>query len=412
MNTEEELRSAAGLSPDLRQLWGVLADAGGSASPAVLAALTDTSTAAARRSLWALERAGAVTESGGIFACAQVAWEGELCRSALAATSWRRVTRWYLATAYAAAGILRSRALPGGEVIEPDPGRPPLGFDGVAGVLDWYRGSRGELVAAIERARTLRDETQCWRLALLDAQIAVVAGPHPDWEHPLDLGTQAAVDAAEPRAYLSEYRGKLALHFGRYDQARTAHEEALALREQAGDLTGQMRSHNALALLYLRSDTAAAGEHFTVALDLAHRLGDEYFSALIRANLASALCEQGHHAPARDLLQKAITYLREHGPDYYLANALYTMARTLRCEGAVPLAAGWARRALEVATAAGLPLFIAGALAEHAEVSLADGDRAAALDALHEAVAIHAAYGDTVRAGHLGERIEQITGSS
>jgi hypothetical protein len=66
VNTEQGLmNSAAGLSTDLRELWGVLADAGETAPAPVLASLTDTSTAAARRSLWALERAGAVTESGG-----------------------------------------------------------------------------------------------------------------------------------------------------------------------------------------------------------------------------------------------------------------------------------------------------------------------------------------------------------
>lgn len=412
MSTDERaFQSTDVVNTDLRELWALVADAGGFASAPVTAALCDEPTVAARRGLWALARAGALTERYGVFSCTPVAWEGEVQRGEVGAAAWERVTRWHLATAFAAAGVLRCQALPGGEVIEPDPARPVPKFDGAPGVLDWYRYAHDELLETIERACTLGDDGQGWRLALLDAQIAIVAGPHPDWEHPLDLATRAASRTGEPGAVamIAEYRGKHALHFGRYAQALAAHEESLALREQAGDLPGQMRSCNALALVHLRTDAAAADVHFNRALALADQLDDAYFRALIRANLASALCAQGHYVPARDLLVKAIAYLRDAGPDYYLAGALQTMARTFRREGAVEPALGWAKQAVELAMKASLPLFLAGPLVEYAEAVLAYGDPRSALDAFDEARAIHAVYGDTVRAGLLAERITQIS---
>jgi tetratricopeptide (TPR) repeat protein len=396
------------LGAEAERLCATLIDAGGEASLPVLAALADVSVAVARRHVRALVSSGLVVEPtapGGLYAAAPWPWRGE--RGELGWQAWARVTSWYLSCAFAAARALRCDALPGAERIEPAPGRPTPAWRDSGEVIDWYQNTHPQTVEALERAVADGDDRQAWRLAVLLSNIAIVVGPAAEWERVLELGRIAAERSPEPGAIamVGEYFGKLALHHGRLDDAAAAHAAALALRRDAGDPVGVKRAGNGLALVLLRTDAAAAEAQFADALALAEQDGDRFFAALIRLNLASSMRQQGRWRQARPLLEQGVAYLREHGPGYYLANALQTLAATYRAEGDLPRALALAQEAVDEAVTSELPLYLPGPLVELGEIHLALGDPQEAITAFGEARAIHLAYRDTARAASVAARI-------
>src|SRR5258708_1757925 len=102
---------------------------GAAVEATVIAALADMPTAAAVRHLRQLERLRLVTRPApGRYSCdPQTARAQGITPSTSDEAASTRVTAWYLATVFAAARVLGAAALPGAEVIDPDPDRPTIG---------------------------------------------------------------------------------------------------------------------------------------------------------------------------------------------------------------------------------------------------------------------------------------------
>ena len=403
-------RTEVPLCEEARVLLRLLAGAGRTLPVAVSAALVDQPTAVARRHLDQLVRTGAVLRTGQGYAAVDGA---DVTRPLVPELrAWARVTGWYLACAYRAADVLGAAALPDDEAVAEDGERPAVVLRDAVEATAWYQATHPELYAVLDRAVAAEDHPRVWRLALLMANIAIVAGPLGAWEQALDLGLAAARRDGHlgGQAMLLEYTGKLLLHDGRFDAARTAHEAALTLRETTGDRIGLARSTNALGLVAMREGNAnlAAGL-FTRSLDLAEEVGSELFTAFARLNLGCALVAQKLPLEGREQLEQAAAYLRETGRGNYLANTLYQIAATHRMCGEHARALIVATEAVHEATDAGLPMYLAGPLCELAENHLALGDEQAALEALAEARAIRAELGDVTRAMLIEAQIEQIT---
>jgi tetratricopeptide (TPR) repeat protein len=397
------------LADEARVLQRLMVGAGTSLPTAVLAALADLPTTTARRHLEHLVRTGSALRTGDEYAPVPGRQIPNPITPDLAA--WARVADWYLASAYRAADILGSAALPADETIPESFGRPPLALRDAAEAVAWYQTTHTRLHAILDRAAAAGDHGRGWRLALLTLNIAAVAGPVGDWETLTDLGLNAArTDQADrATAMIMEYQGKLLVHVGRFEDAEAVHRAGLALREEAGDRVGTARSTNALGLIALREGNAeAAAGYFTQALALAAQAGSAEFAAYARLNLGSALTEQGRAAEARDHLDQASTYLRDAGRRNYLADSLHRLAATYRAEGDYAQALELATAAVHQATCAGLPMYLAGPLSELAEIHLALGDGTQALAALAEARAIYAELGDVVRAVRMEARIDVV----
>lgn len=403
-------RPAVPLCEEARVLLRLLAGAGRVLPVAVAAALVDQPTVVARRHLDQLVRTGAVLRTDRGYAAVDEAGVTRPLVPELRA--WARVTGWYLACAYRAAEVLGAAALPDDEAVAEDGERPTVALRDAAEATAWYQATHPELYAVLDRAVAAEDHPRVWRLALLMSNIAIVAGPLGAWEQALDLGLAAARRDGHLRgqAMLLEYTGKLLLHDGRFDAARTAHEAALTLRETTGDRLGLARSTTALGLVAMREGNAdLAAQLFTRSLALAEEVGSDLFTAFARLNLGCALVAQNLPLEGRAQLEQAAAYLRETGRGNYLANARYQIAATHRMCGEHARALIVATEAVHEATYAGLPMYLAGPLRELAENHLALGDGQAALEALAEARAIHAEVGDVTRAMCIEAQIGRIT---
>lgn len=402
----------AGLGQEARSVYGYLAAVGGSAPVEVVAALAYLSVPDARRHLRHLVRVGAATVAEGRYTAA--ADDDAMPEDVVDAQAWSRAAGWYASVAFNAASVLDAVALPGGEQV-PESGWQVTRIGYPDDALAWYAVSHGELVWAVEKAVAAGDHVLGWRLALLVANVASVAGPIGSWERMLELGLAAAEwdDDADARGYLLEYRGKLMLAAGRTDEAAAVHAEALAARSHAGRGTGLLRSTNALGLVALRrGDLPEARALFADALGKAAALGDEEFAAFARMNLGAVLARQGETGEAKALLEAAAAYQREHELRYYLANTLQDLAACHRIEGDKRRALDLAVQAVSLATRAQLPLYLAGPLCELARAHLALGEPGPARAAFAEARAIYTELGDTVRADALAREIAEHLGET
>jgi tetratricopeptide (TPR) repeat protein len=396
------------LSPEARSVYGCLAAVGGSAPVEVVAALAYLPVPDARRHLRQLVRVGAAMAAEGWYAAAANDTVSEVVVDVQA---WSRAVGWYASCAFNAASVLDAVALPVGEQV-PESGWQLTRIVYPHDALAWYAACHGELVWAVEKAVAVGEHGLGWRLALLVANIASVAGPLGAWERMLDLGLIAAErdGRADARGFLLEYKGKLLLAAGRFDDAGRALAEAVGVRS-TDDRAALNRSNNALGLLMLRrgarGDYPVARILFAGTLDLARKAGDEEFTAFARMNLGAVLARLGETGEAKQLLEAAAAYQRERELRYYLANTLQNLAACHRIEGDHRRALDLATQAVSLATRAQLPLFLAGPLCELARAHLALGEPELARAAFAEARAIYAELGDEVRADALAREIAE-----
>jgi tetratricopeptide (TPR) repeat protein len=401
-----------GLSQQAQEVYRCLAAAGGSVPCEVVAALAYLPVPLTYRHLRHLVRVGLATGAGGRYMTAPDAPPPP--RADVDEQAWGRAVGWYAACAFNAARVLGSAALPGGEVIAGAGTWPVPHFEGAARAAGWYAVSHGELAWAVDRAVAVGDDGHGWRLALLVGNIAAATGPVGAWERVLEAGLAAAEREghADAAGLILEHSGKLLLATGRLEAAVAAQAEAVGVRSGAGDKAGMIRSTNALGLIALRKqDYPVASTYFAGALEMALKAGDREFTAFARMNLGAVLSRDGDTAGAKPLLEAAAAYQREQELGYYLANTLQDLAACHRIEGDHQQAHVTAVKAVDEATRAQLPMYLAGPLCELARAQLALGDQDAALAGFAEARAIHAELGDPVRAGAITREIAQIHAS-
>jgi tetratricopeptide (TPR) repeat protein len=211
-------------------------------------------------------------------------------------------------------------------------------------------------------------------------------------------------------AALHEAIGDLHTLAGRYNAARTAFEQAAAVRPAPAEPAGARlaRIEHKLALVHHRQgDWELAESHFQAAQDawpandpagLAHLLADRSLNAHRqgRQHQATALAEEALHLA--ELAQDAASLARAH-------NALGLLARS---QGDLANAARHLSQGLTQAEALGDPAGRAAALNNLALVCQAQGDSTQAIQLTEQALAQCEAQGDRHRAAALHNNLADL----
>ncbi|QLG89048.1 tetratricopeptide repeat protein [Chitinibacter bivalviorum] len=162
------------------------------------------------------------------------------------------------------------------------------------------------------------------------AQLARAAAQRGDWIQAEQLMSGALQLAPEAAALHLNY-GNILKQLGRYDEARTAYEQALYW--QAGWADAHYNLGN---LAVVRHDPVAAAEHYRATLDANPQHVEAHY------NLASILTNQGQFAPAHQHFAKALAINPQH------ADAQHNLARLYRREGDLAQARAHYTMALQI----------------------------------------------------------------
>lgn len=181
------------------------------------------------------------------------------------------------------------------------------------------------------------------------------------------------------------------------------------MRSTDGDALGVVRSLNALGVAFLREGALReARELFEWAREFAEDLGDNEFLTYALMNLGAVHARTGPVDVAVKELEQAITLLSAGGREPYIANAIEDLAVAHRTSGDLERAEQCALDAIDAAVVAGIPMFLPGALIEHAHVMVAHGHLRVALALLHETHGIYCDLGDEPRAERTRNQAERL----
>lgn len=311
----------------------------------------------------------------------------------------RRILSWYLHTADAAqCAIAAFDRYPPGE--PPPAGITPLTFDGHEAALRWFRCETTNLVAAVRAAGNAGEHSIAWQLAAVLRGIYMHENAFEDWITTARIGADSAARLGDRagEAEALDSLGKAFLQSRALADAEICHRRALTIRHDRGDRIGEVESINALGLLALRRrQLDEASGQFTRGADIALELGDRRWAALLRGNLAEALCERGEFEAAADLLHEVLAALHELGDRLTEGNALFLRAWALRGAGRLDDARTAITAALAIAVARDHHAREAYWLAELARIELACGRPAEALVSSQRAAVVQRRLGDRSR---------------
>lgn len=176
--------------------------------------------------------------------------------------------------------------------------------------------------------------------------------------------------------------GRLYRSHGRLDAALASQLKALALHEQAAAPFEHLQSLNAVAVTYRAlGDVRRTREHFDRALALAKETSTPRIQDFLRANIASALLEEGDYQQAADLLEGVIA----RGLDAYPVLRMREAASAYLHLGRHDVALSWAAKAVARCGAAD-SLDCIRSYDKRAAAYAALGNDAAALDDLRTAM--------------------------
>ena len=143
-------------------------------------------------------------------------------------------------------------------------------------------------------------------------------------------------------------------HLGRYDEARQAYEEALAIFRRLGGVEGQARVLYNLANTYGASgDVPHAVSLMTEAQHLAEQIQEPRGLGFIHNDLAELYINAGNPATARRHLEAALGYTRASGFVYGRIHSLEELGRLDLAEGRLEAADTLLREALTLADSTG-----------------------------------------------------------
>jgi tetratricopeptide (TPR) repeat protein len=298
----------------------------------------------------------------------------------------RRALDHYLRTGYTAAMTLHACRDPI-TLPEPAPGVVPEILLDHEEALRWYTAEHVVLLAAVDHAVSAGFDTHTWQLAWTLTDFLDRRGHWHDW-----IATQRAAVAAGRRsgdrateAGGHQQTGHAYIQMGRFAEAGTHLERALALYRQAGELPGQGQTHYSFAVLLGRQDrhsealaharqclelfrTAAhphgqalalntvgwlhaelddhqeALAHCGQALTLFQEIGDRHGQGESWDRLGYAHHHLGHHAEAVTCYEHALDHLRRLGDRYWEADVLTHLGDTHEAAGDLPAArTAWQR---------------------------------------------------------------------
>jgi tetratricopeptide (TPR) repeat protein len=324
------------------------------------------------------------------------------------AAALRRVLGWYVAKAAAADRLVD----PHHRHIEPGPTEPGMparlpAFADRAAAIRWLDAERATLTAAVRVAAQAGEDSLSWRLTAAIWSYLYLGKHWDDWldTHEIALAAARRGGLRDGQAWTLNNLGLAHHQLNRHDHALDCYSEALALRAELDDRWGQVvvldNLGNAYDLLG-RYDEAVAC--YRRALPLAAAAGNRAGQATVLSNLGEAYRRAGDADGAERCLHEALDIQVELGDDSRRFT-LTTLGELHDDLGDPARAAEFYRQGLTLARSTGDRWLTALVLEKLGHTSV-DGDRAAAVAAWAEAVAIYAEIGDTAAAAALRARLE------
>jgi tetratricopeptide (TPR) repeat protein/transcriptional regulator with XRE-family HTH domain len=255
-----------------------------------------------------------------------------------------RLFDYYLHSAATAMAVLRPAertALDAFRLLRAQVAIAPGPIGSPAAALTWLDTERACLLDAVEYMADNGWPGQASRMAYVLLYYLDGGGHYPEavilHGHGRRAARKIADRAAEAQALIG--LGIVAIRQGRYQDATSHYQQALALFRQAGDTSGVARAGCGLGIIHrLQGRYPQAADHLQQALDLYRAQGDSAGAVLPLGNLGIVALRQGRYPQAADHLQQAVDLARQAGN-------LDRMADMLSELGAVALKQGQLRRA-------------------------------------------------------------------
>jgi tetratricopeptide (TPR) repeat protein/transcriptional regulator with XRE-family HTH domain len=287
-----------------------------------------------------------------------------------------------------------------------DPGWPVPELAGPDTAVSWLDSERANLIAS-----ALPAPAHAGRLAKLLVRYLDTGAHYHDAEQLYRCAARTGTAGSRANALTS--LGVVCWRLGRYQEAASHHERALALARRAGDDAELGRALLGLGIVYWhlgrRTDTLDCGQQ---ALDLYRRLDDRLGQARVLGNLGNICTLLGDYPAAVEHHRQALELFREVGDPAGTGNELCSLSAVREALGQYPQAEQHAREALRFARQAGYRECEAQALSNLGSVQLRMGQPAAALAQQRQALDLVRQIGDRAAEGyalgHLGTVHERL----
>jgi DNA-binding SARP family transcriptional activator/Tfp pilus assembly protein PilF len=303
-----------------------------------------------------------------------------------------RLLRWYVRTADAAAQVLAPHRYRVPLAEEQD--MPPLMLAPVEDALDWYERERDNVIAATRQAAAVGLHDLAWQLP---TALFPIFNRRDNWAdcitaHRVAVGSARLAGHPLGEAWALHNLGQ-ALARVRDKDALGHLEQALVIRREMGDSTGEAQTALSLADAYHKLEgPQTALEHMLRHLDLMREYTSLYGMAL--NNLGEFYQELGRFEEAADYFEQARTHFASVGPAYGQGYALHNLGHVYLDLGRPADALDSARRALDIHRSAGHLLGQALALKFLGEAELSLGQAAAARESWTSALAMFTQLGE------------------
>jgi transcriptional regulator with XRE-family HTH domain/tetratricopeptide (TPR) repeat protein len=302
-----------------------------------------------------------------------------------------RILDHYLYTAYAGALLLDPATEPALVLAMPRPGALAGQPADRRQALAWFEAEHQVLLGAVTLAVGSGFDDHAWQLPWALSSFLQIRGRPEDW-----AATQRTALAAATRlgntaaqALASRLLGHACADLGHHDQALGHYASTIALYQELGDLLGEARTQQGLAVLaQLQGRYAEALGHAEQALRLYRAIGDKASEAEALNAVGWYHGLLGDYQQARVTCRQALTLSAEIGHSWTEGNTWDSLGYAEHHLGNLAEAAACYQRALIIFREAGARLDEADALTHLGETRQADGDLARAREAWQQALVI------------------------
>ena len=227
-----------------------------------------------------------------------------------------RLLRWYLGMAVAAADVVARHRY---RIQLDDPEVPGMQVRSAADALGWYEGERTGIIAAIRQAAAAGLHSTAW-------QLATAAYPlfnrRDNWTdcataHRIALDSARLARQRQAEAWALQNLG-FALARSGDKEALVCLEEALAIRREIGDLTGEAQTDIALVEAYARlQGPEAAFGHSLHSLEKLRRMDDPALLTIALSNHGECCLQLGRLDEAADCFREALSIITTSGESIF-----------------------------------------------------------------------------------------------
>jgi DNA-binding SARP family transcriptional activator/tetratricopeptide (TPR) repeat protein/DNA-binding XRE family transcriptional regulator len=261
-----------------------------------------------------------------------------------------RVLDHYLHTGYTAANLINPARDPI-RFLAPRPGVTPEFLAGRKQALAWLQAEHQVLLCAVSLADSSGFDVHAWQIAWTMADFLNWQGNWHQWAVIQRTAVAAATRLGDAAGQAVSLRilGNACLRLGDEDQALAHCTAALGLYQQFGDLLGEARVQQGLALVAENQERyhAALG-HAQQALRLYQAIGNRSAEVVAFNNVGWYCALLGDYEPARVFCQRSLTLAAELGLRYDAAMALDSLGYSEHHLGNLAEAARCYQRALSI----------------------------------------------------------------